>query len=563
MIIIWKENYMPKVTKQTASKIGLFSAIMVIFGAVVGIGIFFKNYSVFRANNGNWIGVLISWVIAIIMVLCIAISYGEIVTCKTKNKSEGLGGWATRFNGHHWGRFTKLMYTQVYYPVLTFAILFFTGEAALNIFGSPGIIDAFGKPTTLYIFLIGGGLFAIFIILNYFASRGMTYFSNVTGIIKFLPLAAVCILGIIFGILKGNNGLWNGQWWGQWVEGSSEFSWKDSGSLDVVGIISCIPAILFAFEGYLVIGNVAGDMENPEKNVSLSIVLAIVIISILNLGITIGCMTAGTGNVYHLMALVSMGNSELAHILNIVMSVFIFICIIGVLNAMAFSGMRAFQVSCQDNTLFKGKALADKKPGTLYAGAIYFSVMILIWWIGIGVPSVLLNTDAIADASSLILVVMTYLLYGSVLLGGFVNRFTRNVKVRKVGVFPVTAFIGILACFFVFAFSGVYENIVDPILHPHSINPNNWGLFVQDNDGLPLPNWLNTTFSDSHGFTREGFQWENWTECIVFWAISAVMVLIPFINDGLIHKGDLFNTTSLIWQTPLPEEMIIEKRILY
>ncbi|MCQ3907540.1 MAG: hypothetical protein MJ219_02055 [Mycoplasmoidaceae bacterium] len=85
----------------------------------------------------------------------------------------------------------------------------------------------------------------------------------------------------------------------------------------------------------------------------------------------------------------------------------------------------------------------------------------------------MLNTDAIADASSLILVVMTYLLYGSVLLGGFVNRFTRNVKVRKVGVFPVTAFIGILACFFVFAFSGVYENIVDPILHPHSINPNN------------------------------------------------------------------------------------------
>ena len=553
---------MPKVLKQTAGKIGLFSAIMIIFGAVVGIGVFFKNYAVFRSNNGNWVGVLISWLIAIVMVLCIAISYGEIVTCKTKSKSEGLGGWATRFNGHHLGRFTKLMYTQVYYPVLTFAILFFTGEAALNIFGSPGIIDSFGKPTTLYIFLVGGVLFTLFIFLNYFASKGMQKFSNITGIIKFVPLAAVCILGIVFGILKSENGvgLWEGQWWGQWTRGSAEFSFTNTRSLDVVGIISCIPAVLFAFEGYLVIGNVAGDMENPEKNVPLSIVLAIVIISVLNIAITIGCMTAGTGNVYHLMHLVAKGNKKLADILGMVMSIFIFICIIGVLNAMVFSGMRAFQVSCADNTLFKGKWLADKKPGKLFAGAVYFSIMIGIWWVGIGIPSVLLNTDAIADASSMILVVMTYLLYGSVLLGGFVNRFTNKVQVKKIKVFPVTAFIGVLACFFVFAFSGIYENIVDVAIHPHAINPNNWGLFVQDQDGNPLPNFLNAGIMF---VVRDGakpfiaFQWENWSECIVFWSIASVMIAIPFINDGLIKKLDLKNHTSLIWQQPKKSEIIL------
>ena len=36
-----------KVTKQNAAKLGLMAAIMVIFGNVVGIGIFFKNKGVF------------------------------------------------------------------------------------------------------------------------------------------------------------------------------------------------------------------------------------------------------------------------------------------------------------------------------------------------------------------------------------------------------------------------------------------------------------------------------------------------------------------------------------
>jgi hypothetical protein len=49
-----------KVSKSTAGKIGLFGAMSVIIGGVIGIGIFFKNNGVFNNNNGNAIGVLVS-----------------------------------------------------------------------------------------------------------------------------------------------------------------------------------------------------------------------------------------------------------------------------------------------------------------------------------------------------------------------------------------------------------------------------------------------------------------------------------------------------------------------
>ncbi|MCQ2956783.1 MAG: amino acid permease [Mycoplasmoidaceae bacterium] len=197
---------MPKVKQETAGKIGLFTAVMMIFGTLVGIGIFFKNKSVFENNHGNPTGILLSWIVAIVLILSIGLSFCEICTCKTKSKADGFGGWAQRFCGYNLGRYCNLGYSLIFYTVNTFAILFFTGEACLNCFaelgGEPGAFN-FGSLTTLYVFLVGGALFALFIILNVVAAKGMVRFSNVTGILKFVPIVAVILLGIIFGAING------------------------------------------------------------------------------------------------------------------------------------------------------------------------------------------------------------------------------------------------------------------------------------------------------------------------------------------------------------------------
>ena len=78
------------VKKKTAAKVGLGSAILTIFSGVIGIGIFFKNDSVFKNNDFNAIATLITWIISIFFVLCIALSFSQIVSCKT-NDNLGLG----------------------------------------------------------------------------------------------------------------------------------------------------------------------------------------------------------------------------------------------------------------------------------------------------------------------------------------------------------------------------------------------------------------------------------------------------------------------------------------
>jgi hypothetical protein len=57
-----KSSVGPSITvkTETAGKIGLFGAISIIIGTIIGVGIFLKNQSVFRNNNGNPWGVLLS-----------------------------------------------------------------------------------------------------------------------------------------------------------------------------------------------------------------------------------------------------------------------------------------------------------------------------------------------------------------------------------------------------------------------------------------------------------------------------------------------------------------------
>jgi hypothetical protein len=49
-----------EVKSSAERKLGIFAAIAIILGGDMGIGIYFKNISVFNANNFNGYGVLCS-----------------------------------------------------------------------------------------------------------------------------------------------------------------------------------------------------------------------------------------------------------------------------------------------------------------------------------------------------------------------------------------------------------------------------------------------------------------------------------------------------------------------
>lgn len=526
---------MPKISKPAAGKIGLFSAIMVIFGAVVGIGIFFKNSTVFRLNEGNWLGVILSWIISILIILCTALSFAEISTVRMSNRNAGFGGWSQTMCNHGFGRYSKLGYSFAFYSMNTFAVVFFAGEAIMNCFAKLGQGGSdiggfdFGSLTTLYVFIAGGGLFVILLLLNYFTSRGMSKFGNVVGIFKFLPIFMVIILGITFGALYQDNGIW--------PNAQNATKPVETGSFSLLGMTRAIPSILFSYEGFLVVGNLSGDMKDPRKEVPIAVVLGVAVISTLYLLITIGCMFVGTGNVYELMKVVP--NETVGKVLTYVMSIFIYICLIGTLNALIFSGARGLQALCIDGTIFRGRRLANRKPNnSLYAGIIWKGILVGFWWVLTIIPSCILNTDCLADAPSVVMVVFLYIIYFTNILFAFINRFTKKHETKHFGIFPFAAIIAMLGALLVFSMSGVYQYIVMPIKDINSDNFDcGWGLFVKTAEVM------------KDGKLVKEINFLSSVEVIAwFWGMFAFIAVTPFINDLAIKYWDRGNHERLIWE---------------
>lgn len=534
---------MKKVSKQTAGTIGLVTAILYIIGNVVGVGIFFKNNTVFNLNNTNAIGILVSWIVSIIIVMCMALSFAEISTCKLKNKNAGIGGWVEQFCGKKFGRYAKIGFLYAFWPLQTFTVMFFSGEAIINCFipltkSSWSAISKYdlGYGTTAIVFGVGMALFIFFLFTNYFASKTMGKVGSIISLIKFLPILMVVVFGIWIGIQYNDFGAWKS------ITEQSNVNNK----IVPMGIITSIPAILFSFEGYISVGSISGDIKNPEKNLSLSVILGVIIISILYLAITIGCITSGKGDVYAIFAgIKEKTKPEIYKSLTSLISIFILICLIGCVNGFTKGGISAFKASAEENIIFNSRHLINKFHGnSMLAGTIYFVIGVLFWWAILIIPSAILNVDAIADGSSTAMIVFLYVIYSITVVAGFINRKTQKVHVNKITIFPVASFIGALGCIFMIVFVGFVQFIFAPIMAGlNNLDGENswqgikagWGMFVNAKNCL--------------GLGKDGiYKLSNIETMIWFWSILFIIFMTPFVNELLIKRFDKTNNLPLFWQ---------------
>lgn len=525
---------------QKARQIGFFAAISMVLGSIVGIGIFLKNLGIIRAQQAtSGIGIegtfsfwslIVSWIIAAIITICAALSFSEIAS--SRHSKAGLGGWAEQLGGKGFGRFVRINHCTYYYAIFGAVLPFLAVEGLYNAINIA--VNGEGKSNLVhfgYVFLGGFIILASLIALNYLSLRGSSYLQMTSLVLKSVPLILVMIIGLVnangSNILDKNptdlsipsNPLYELQ---------SKTTIPSTKWFNTAGMFTALPGVLFAFDSFTNVGNLATEVKNSKKTVPLVMVLSIVIASIVYILISVGAGLTGFGDAGSILKTLvpdSLSNAnEIRVTVDIIINVFITISAFGVCNAMTCSLLRSSE-SLIHSGLIMGytfyEKLDRKHPnlGALTMSIIMtFSINIIV-----GIIGTVTNNDAVSDSVTNFPTLFFFLIYGTIIVFAFIDRFTKKQCSRVFG-FWVAAPISVIGIAVVFCYFFFYQYII--YLSQNINADSSAGLF------------FNASVDSSSGLVnRPGAKvWYNYDDAILFWFLLAWFIIFPFINHLVISK---------------------------
>ena len=235
--------------------LGLSAALSTVIGVVIGSGVFFKPQAIYTATNGGPGLGMIAWVLAGIMTITAGLTAAEVSAAIPK--TGGMMVYIEEIYGKKLGFLTGWMQSVLFFPATIAAISVMFGQQAAILLGNESLVI----PMTVGVILLIG-------VLNTFGSKTSGAIQTVSTICKLIPLILIIVFGFIKG--EGNNPVVQPLV----AEGISP--------MGVIGQL--LVAILFAYDGWINVGAIAGEMKDPGKDLpkaiigGLSLVMAVYVV---------------------------------------------------------------------------------------------------------------------------------------------------------------------------------------------------------------------------------------------------------------------------------------------
>jgi APA family basic amino acid/polyamine antiporter len=360
-------------------KLNLLDSIMLIMGSMIGSGIFIVSAGMLR-ELGSPTMLILAWLVTAALTLMAALSYGELAALMPKAGGQYvylkeaysplfgfLYGW-TLFTIIQTGTIAAVAvgfakFTGVIFPVFSEKnILFylqFTSNFTLNISAAQ---------------LLGMGLIGLLTVFNFGKVKNAALLQNIFTIGKIGSLLFIIFAGLYF-ILSNQNP----------TNLSTPLTQSTPLTFANIGIFAAaLVGSIFSADAWNNITFTAGEIENPERNLPLSLLI-------------------GTGSVLFLYVLINfiyinaLSISEIQHAEQsrvgtlllqkvfgdngaIIMAVLIMVSTFGCVNGIILSGSRVYKVMAEEGLFFKQAAQLNKHQSpqkSLTYQAIWASLLVL------------------------------------------------------------------------------------------------------------------------------------------------------------------------------------------
>ncbi|MBD7915972.1 amino acid permease [Clostridium sp. Sa3CUN1] len=338
--------------KELQKNIGFFAALSTVVGVVIGSGVFFKPQAIYTATNGAPGLGIIAWILGGLITIAGGLTATEVSAAIPR--TGGMMIYIEEVYGKSLGFLTGWMQTVLFFPGTIAACAVIFAQQASELLGSTSDNMKLVLPIAIGIILLTA-------ILNTIGSSFGGYIQTIATVGKLVPL----ILIIIFGFIKGSS-----------TEIFNPLVGEGVNTITTLGQV--LIATLFAYDGWINVGAIAGEMKNPGKDLPKAIVGGLSLVMAVYLAINIAYLwvvpASELANVTSPASLVA--TKVFGAIGGKVISIGILISVFGTLNGYLLTGPRVAYALSKDGLLPGSKVLSKVNKGSSPYNAIFLIAII-------------------------------------------------------------------------------------------------------------------------------------------------------------------------------------------
>ena len=438
-------------------KYGLFTAICMVVGIVIGSGVFFKAQTILTKTGGDMPLGIQAWIIggAIMLVCLLTFSFMG----QKYERVNGLVDYAEATVGPRYGFFVGWFSSTVYFPAMTSALAWLSARYTLVFITSANPGFPMTIPADQGGCVVGPECMALTLFylcaayaVNALSPKLAGKVQTSTTVIKLIPLGLMAVVGVIYGLITGT--LTENFHTVAQVEAVSENP-----------LFAAVCATAFAYEGWIIATSINAEIKDSKKNLPIALVIGGVIIAAVYIFYYIG-VAGGAGN----QTLIDQGatvafTNIFGGFLGNVLNLFIAISCIGTMNGLMLGCTRGMYSLASRGEGPAPKMFAQVDPVTnMPNNSAVFALMATAAWFLYFYASNLacIWTGPFVFDSTELPIITSYTMYLPILIQWIRKEKEQNVIRRFI--MPVLAVCGsvfmVIACIFSHGWGCVWYLIV-------------------------------------------------------------------------------------------------------
>ena len=246
-------------------KYGLFTAICMVVGIVIGSGVFFKAQAILQKTGGDMPLAIMAWLIGGAIMLACLITFSFM--SQKIERVNGMVDYAEAMVGPNYGYYMGWFVGTIYFPSMTAALCWLTARYTLEFIVSVNpnfhmLIPAaeggcvFGPECLALTLFVMCGVYAMNVLSPKLAGKLQTS----TTVIKMIPLGLMAVVGIVYGLATG-------------MLQTNMTTTAQVADVSANPLFASVCATAFAYEGWIIATSINSEIKDSKKNLPKALVI--------------------------------------------------------------------------------------------------------------------------------------------------------------------------------------------------------------------------------------------------------------------------------------------------